>query len=641
MMKNIFKYILIGFAALATALTAEGQPAGYHTAGGVSTAKNVEGPNSDGSYTITLETFATGTSTLITKSTPVDVILVLDISSSMTQYNYTYKDDDGNSVTATRLAALKYAVGKFVDEIARNDAYDDDNVRRTDDDGNETVLGNRIQIITFNSSASVRFTSFQPAYANATTIKTNVNNITQGQGTRTDLGLSTGLTWVNTSNNATYWTDNNLKDDNDHNVVVVMFTDGCPSTTGSTSFTASYAVSAVNNAKSIKDAGATVFSVGMIDWDALKKANANYPTYVLNMMDYISSNFPDGAASTTNTFTCTGTRASSDYYADAEEVDLAEIFKSIAEASGGSTATIGSKTQVRDVVSSSFTIPENTSADDITFYTMDITTDGNSWTNQQTPSGVTAVIGTNASGNSTLTVEGFEYSADENWVGLRYDSGNNSYYAGKKLVIQFKIIANDAATGGVGTNTNTSESGVYVYDEETGEYKCVNYYDVPHTTLPVNIKIKKTGLRHGESATFEIQKIAPKKDEDGNYVYNAIGKPLPDEDSSKEDNGWVTFTKVVVTNKGENGATVEKTVLCLDPNWVYKVIEDDWGWAYTVTGTGSVQTTSTVEENPFTFRNTEKTDVVKHAEAVTINHFATSSSGSASEEHYRSSKEKF
>ena len=68
------------------------------------------------------------------------------------------------------------------------------------------------------------------------------------------------------------------------------------------------------------------------------------------------------------------------------------------------------------------------------------------------------------------------------------------------------------------------------------------------------------------------------------------------------------------------------------------MVEDDWGWAYETTGAASVQTTSTVEVNPFTFTNKEKEGVLKHAEAVMINHFATSADGKAETEHYKSSK---
>ena len=56
-----------------------------------------------------------------------------------------------------------------------------------------------------------------------------------------------------------------------------------------------------------------------------------------------------------------------------------------------------------------------------------------------------------------------------------------------------------------------------------------------------------------------------------------------------------------------------------------------------MTGSGGSMTTSDVQENPFIFKNEEKTGVLKHAEAVTINHFQGTHTES-SEEHYKSSK---
>ena len=79
-----------------------------------------------------------------------------------------------------------------------------------------------------------------------------------------------------------------------------------------------------------------------------------------------------------------------------------------------------------------------------------------------------------------------------------------------------------------------------------------------------------------------------------------------------------------------DGAEVVKDVLVLNPYWVYLVLEDDWGWAYTMTGdTNQVgeddtYTTSSFEVNPYRFHNEEKTDAVKHVEAIRINNFKTS-----------------
>lgn len=660
-MKHIYQTILIGLSLLAAATTVRAQDvlSKYKEGGGVATSKTVGSQNEDGSYTITLETFATGTSTLVTTSKPVDVILVLDLSSSMTEsYSGT-----------TRLLALKAATKSFVEEIARNDEYDDNNNKR------DKLLGNRIQIITYNTNAEALFDSFQPASTNLSSITDEVDDMGTDRGTHTDYGMNLAKTWAQTSYNANYWTQNNLKEDNEHNIVVVMFTDGCPSTSGSTSFTPSYAAAAVNYSYTIKqEYGATVYSVGLINWNDLGGEDSIKSTYVKNMMEYISSNFPKGQATYTGdegetnlnraTFTCTGERADTQYYADANEVKLSEIFESIAQASGGSSETIGASTQVRDVVSSSFAIafPSTVTTaeqkqawidENVKVYTSAVSEDGKSWGTEQEYSAATVTYYTTTANGETydaINVEGFDYSlADDpdqsgngNWVGLRYRSDKTTFYAGKKLIIKFNVTIEDGITGGI-TGTNIGTSGVYLKNEETGEYTCINAYEIPNKVLSITIKISKKGLRSGESATFLINRYEPLK-EDGKIVYNAIGKP--------EKGAYVaTDHKVILTNKSAtNGEEVIKTMYGLDPNYVYEVVEDDWGWAYEMTGTGSSMTTSSVTINPFKFTNTEKTEIGgkptrKHAEAVTINHFGYTITGGEfegkQEEHYKSSKTKF
>lgn len=658
-----FKYILASLIILAPvlALADDDDPpiyTGYKIDNGVATAKTVSAPDANNLYTITLETFATGTTTIVKTSTPVDVILVLDNSSSMTDYNYTYIDDDGNSVTDTRLAALKYAVTKFVREIARNDHYDDDGNEREND------LGNRIQIITFgtrNSTITPRFTAFQDAYANLSTIVTNIGNITESTGTRTDVGMSTAATWANTSKTQKP----------NSNRVVVMFTDGCPSTQGSTNFNATYAIDAVNAAYTIKQSyGATVYSIGLIDWSVLSTTNQ---TYVRNMMDYISSNYPDGRATSTNTFTCTGTRADTQYnfYVDANETDLGQIFQSIAEASGGSESSVPGETMLVDEVSSSFEIPSTFSADDVVVYYRTINEAGTEWTGSATTTALNTItlpdnydlnalppadIAAQLEPENTvgvylkdgkLTVIGFNYSKEDsegadgstenpydgNWVGWRYDANNTKKCAGKELVIEFKIEAQDGVTGGDGTNTNNyANSGVFVptWDENgnfTG-YQNVNNYPYPQTDLPIILVIVKEGLKHGESATIQIYR-APQKEGDFDTT---TGKPVPD-----LSDGWENFTKVILTNKGDDYEDVTKKLLCLDPSYVYKLEEDDWGWSY-ILDTDTYDTSST-EKNPFTFTNTKRAAAVKHAEAVSINHFGISGQANSSRtENYKSSK---
>ena len=421
----------------------------------------------------------------------------------------------------------------------------------------------------------------------------------------------------------------------------------------------------------------------------------NETDQIKNYMNWVSSNYPNQQTWSDNGSTTTPTTGS--YYQKSDGANLNDIFKDIASASAAADATAGASTQVRDVVSNSFILPTGDAAG-ITIKVADVKSDGSGWEEAVAATGVsyqvTTVTSSTGEEHQQLMVTGFDYTkADEydedgftlvagNWVGERYRSKTDKYWAGKKLIIEFKVKANDEATGGDGTATNHPDSGIYVQEfnedgtpklDDKGNpiYHRVNQYDVPHTDLPLLIKIKKNGLRLGESATFQIFRIRPKgwndegttlEEKMANVEYNAIGKPQPDIhdfDSQEgklnpndpmdylEGIGWDDWSKVILTNKTGDNDYVEKDLYGLDPGWVYMVVEDDWGWAYELTGTASNQTTSEYELNPFVFHNTPRTKnlegnpIVKHAEAVTINHFKTLDGQAAREEHYKSSKTNF
>ncbi len=727
-MKSIFKYILTGLSLLSVSTIAFAQ----NLKNGIGTNKTVGLEDEDGNYTITLETWATGGTTVVTSAAPADIVLVLDLSQSMTQnygseyvytetnqgwtYNnfgnnttryYLHTDGEyyqvqrgganstsgqrrlwfdvngttwylsgsgeatttrpagvGNNTTTiwtgplstrtsrniSRLEALQDAVERFVEVIYHNDNYKDDNTLR------DEPLTNRLSIVTFGGPQG---------NTNVTRINSGLTPVTNADRTKNTSMISDLLALTNNSINnsdhyGTYADEgmvlaNNVLNDIDSerkeesSRTVVLFTDGAPGsgpgwTTGNQATnsvpTSNRAINAALTAKTTHEA--TVFTVvlGGI-------ANTDMGHY----LDYTSSNYPE-ATSLTNPGQAAGGEI--DYSKEAGD-NLAGIFTEIAHASGGSERPVGSDTQVRDVVSSSFVIPDGFNTNDVVFKVFDVVSiNDNTWVENTSydKSGISAVIGTNAEGKSTLTVEGFDYSLDDNpknsgngnWVGPRYIDGQY-VDKGRKLQIQFKIKSIGGATGGDGTNTNDPASGVYVKDAQ-GNYVCLNSYDMPHADLPVIIKIKKTGLKHGESATFEIERCRPLHWDESKTVaenkaameYNAIGKPKPD-------GNWKDWSKVILTNKGEDRAEVEKTMMALDPHYIYRVSEDKWSWAYEMTGAmigDEIPNTSTVEVNPFTFSNDDKEGVVKHAEAITINHFGyTIQSGEfqgQQEEHYKSSK---
>ena len=743
-MKNIFNFITLGIALLAGTIAANAQT--WNTEGGVSTAKTVSAPDENGLYTITLETYATGESSITETGIPVDIVLVLDVSGSMndnmTSYTYTarnsqgysyssygyntyyYKHTDGqyyavqryreggwmsgyrdyalrfqigytwyylsgtgvtttrptnyddeddiiwtgvlytrSSNTQTKIAALKSAVTAFVNEVHHNSLYD------TKGNLRDTPLDNQISIVKFandqyyGSESSIAEGNHRDASSdsqpgasgtnyNYTEVLKQFKDVSTDAGVNSLLQQSQGGVNAIVAGGATaahygltkakYLLD--IVKDRESTKVVVFFTDGIPGLSG---WDNNFANGAIDAAKDIKKAtedggyGAIVYTVGVFDnlgQDA---------TRATNYMNYVSSNYPEAES-----MSAPHTGSDQGYYQDASDADLTAIFKDIASSASQSDATVNASTQIRDVVSNSFILPEGASADDVTFYTMDITEDGLGWENQQTPTGVSAsyktTTGSDGVERKMLSVEGFDFTKDDikdeggfttrenmgNFVGERYKPDGSTFWAGRKLVIEFKVQANGQATGGSGSATNHSDSGVYVYNPDTDTYTNINSYPVPHTTLPMIIKIKKDGLRHGESATFEIHRCEPLKDDDGNILYNAIGKPRPD---TTTDKNW---SKVILTNKGADGDPVEKVLMALDPNYVYRIIEDDWAWSYTLSGSGTTLTTSEVEVNPFIFHNTEKEGVVKHAEAVSINHFATSAEGEATTEEYHSSKVK-
>lgn len=757
----IFRYIAIAATLLATAVNAGAQ---YNITGGVGTSKKVTQIDAE-SYTIRLETFATGTTTVTETSTPVDVILVLDVSGSMdfpkgsyTQvanntaisYNtvanssqeYFYRPNNsndlyrvyavqdgnryylrynraansgngtniGNSGTSggtiitagtnsnrfytglSRMTALKDACEAFIDEIEKND--------HEDKDGNErdTRLGNQIAIVKFagtesTSTGNSTYTSNGSTYNNSQIVvglTPTENHVTSLKNTVDGL-IARGGTMANNGMSRANAVLSGISSSRESNRVVVLFTDGEPGSSGfSGNDGGSTAVSTISAANTSKNThNALVFTVGVFQSSPATTSN------VYKYLNAVSSNYTTATGTWgNNNLTITGTlNESQTFYKDASgTVDLTAIFKSIASSIGGSTETIGESTQVRDIVTNSFVLPNTVSAADVHVYTSAATGDASgsddelppSWgaENEITDGSVTpSIVNVDANGNpiadddtttpvanKALFVTGFDYSEDDssegagdgNWVGPRYKNGKYTF-AGKKLIIEFKVKADPEATGGE-TLTNTGNSGVYLQDED-GNYSCINYYEQPHKTLTVNIKIRKTGLRHGESATFELMRIRPKNWDESktleeniaNIEYNIIGKPIPgtktpsgsatqpDQSDYYESMGWEGFKKIILTNKGENGAEVVKDVLVLDPYWVYLVLEDDWGWAYTMTGDvqqvgdDGTYTTSSVEVNPFKFHNTEKTDAVKHAEAIMINHFKGSESASKVE-HEKSSK---
>lgn len=503
---------------------------------------------------LTLEAYATGSTTTTTSTAPVDIVLVLDVSGSMDEsivsYTYTpvyeinsdgtyyYQDANGQyqrayycdgqdwrgrsnheagwysenhqsnwgncqGETGTRLTpktsadstgtqfytrtqsttkkidALKSAVNGFIDSVAAKSANSQIAIvkfagDKTDTVGNDTYRKGRY---TYNYSQIVQnLTTVDET--GASSLKTAVNGLIAAGTTLANYGMEHAQTIINGAK------------DNGRQKVVVMFTDGEPNGIEEVSgFEKEVANSAISNSKSIKDAGATVYTIGC--FNTTYTDTDNVPKY----MNRVSSNYPD--ATNMND----GTRGVGDFYKTVSSAsELESIFQEISQTAGGATLTLGSQTVLKDVVSEYFDLPENAS-DRITAQSYSCTgfdADGHpTWSNTpDTASYAVTVDGRNVS------VTDFDYSA--NWVGK--DVNTNVVHPGKKLVVTIPIVDNGTGMGTVPTNGTDSA----VYDKD-GKQVCpfaqptayFPYFTVTH----IQSNVDDSGKNYGKNDHFTKHRV--------------------------------------------------------------------------------------------------------------------------------------
>lgn len=485
----------------------------------------------DGTYTINLEAYATGkTTTTITKeAVPLDIVLVLDQSGSMSDdmgYTYTledktsysyddinssaryYLDTDGNyykvqsekngiapwrkyylfykkdgtsyylnddEVTTnkrecnytgsgdtiwasqlysrtitTKLSALKDAVSNFVGVVkekattdkvnhriamvgfASESGYGDNTEILSVDGSNSGSVG-----VSYNSNeyADAKQNAFQDTSTDAgnTMLNNAINALDANGATRADLGMTMAKDILDA---------NSLGDDSRRKQLVIMFTDGKP--TSWDTFDENIANDAIGTSKSLKDQGTTVYTIGVFNG-----ADPSSTSDVNKYMNYVSTNYPSAENLKTS-----GKGGNNGYYLAATSADgLNKIFTSISNTitTPSTTVALNENAVMKDILSDDFTLPEGYNAGDkITVSTVPGSTkDGNSisWGTESKSKDIKATIDDN-----TINVTGFDYS--------------NEYIApghnGEKLVVTIKgVIPKDSAATGEKVYTNNEASGIY------------------------------------------------------------------------------------------------------------------------------------------------------------------------------------
>lgn len=407
-----------------------------------------------------------------TKDIPMDIVLVLDVSGSMSKRINGYGSQ-------SKINALKDAVNGFIDKVAEKSPNSSIAVVKFAGDekietGNDTYWDGGY----CNYSQTV--IGLTAAGTGAAALKAKVSALDPDGPTAADYGMNRAKSIIDSVKN------------NDHQKVVIMFTDGEPN--HSNGFSTTVANDAIKASKSIKEAGATVYTIGC--FSKTYKDTENVPKY----MNRVSSNYLDA------TTMQDGTKTSSDYYKTVSSAeDLNNIFKTISETVGTTTVKLDDTSVLRDVISDSFTLPEGYTDGDIKAYSVSCESstknaDGTyTYTWKTTPDADKYDV-TVADDNKTINVTDFNYAA--NWVD-QYDVGGSKSH-GKKLVVEIPIVLDPDATGSV--DTNGPASGVYASaDAETAfaNFKTptvyVPFFTVTHVASTVNDQGHNGGKRTGET----------------------------------------------------------------------------------------------------------------------------------------------
>lgn len=226
--------------------------------------------NNDGTYTLNVDVKGASSTTTVTTTQPIDFTLVLDVSGSMDE-----KMGDGDATK--RLKALKTAVGNFLNGAAE--------ANKGAQSGSEPV---RVGLVKFSGKESDKVGNdmywkdgyrynYSQIVSNLTAdmsgLKTKVNELEAAGSTQADNGFKRAVKVMENART-------------DAKKVVIFFTDGKP--TSVSDFDASVANGAVTAAKTLKDQGDTVYSIGIFSGadPSSTEGNAN------QFMHAVSSNFP-------------------------------------------------------------------------------------------------------------------------------------------------------------------------------------------------------------------------------------------------------------------------------------------------------------------------------------------------------------
>ncbi len=198
---------------------------------------------------------------MVQSSKPLDIVLVLDESTSMSQ-------NIGGGGRQSRLNALKTAANNFIDAtVEENRGIEDE------------ALQHRLSIVTFSDNANTEIGLTAVNDRNADRLHNVVDRLRASGNTYPNEGFDeAGSVLRNARDNA--------------QKVVIFFTDGVPAGPGTDNFDPEIATDAINSAHSLKENNTLVYSIGLLNGANPNDTSSDFNKY----MNAVSSNYPDATA---------------------------------------------------------------------------------------------------------------------------------------------------------------------------------------------------------------------------------------------------------------------------------------------------------------------------------------------------------
>lgn len=309
----------------------------------------------------------------------------------------------------------------------------------------------------------------------------------------------------------------------DRNRVVIMFTDGEPN--HGNGFSKDVADAAIKKANTLKSAsyGASVYTIGIF-------SGANVGTTLPDndnsgktnrYMHLVSSNYPN--ASSMSEPGTDGAVKNGFYKVASDANSLGNVFTQLGEAIGKPSINLGSNAVLTDNIASNFNVPED--ATDVKVYTADY--NGNS----KTFGGKTAFDSATVNvANGAVTVSGFDYSA--NFVSDTEHPGMPNNF-GKKLIVEFEITVDRTKTYG-GTQPANDGANITLEGKEIAS--------VENPQVPVSI-VNGFGASYKNSKTYDGKGFTIENEFKEMLKTNVLA------DGEKNDYVNITYT---VTDKDNN-----------------------------------------------------------------------------------------